>query len=466
MQSMPPTIDSAFTRNRRALFLLLALPGLILALLATWHIHASNAPPAVAAEPSNHDESAGTDVPAASEVRVDVVKPAPHGLGRKTVQPGTLHSFEYADLFAKTSGYLGQQNVDIGDRVKRGQVLAVIDVPELKADVEEAQAAVFRAKSAVAQTEARLLTQRAEANAAVATIKQVEAEVIKARAQVVYRKSEFDRIKGLVLSQSVEKKLEDEKRDAYESAEAALLAAHASVDNAHAQADAAQARVKQAEADIEHAKAEVQVATAQLARAQVLFDYTRITSPYDGVITARNFHRGAFILSADQGGLKPLLTVARTDLMRDVVQVPDTDVPYVNVGDKAVMEIDALPGKQFVGQVSRMASSEDPLQKTMRVEVDLPNPDGVLREGMYGRASIELEQPSDALSIPSSALVEKGDNQQGKLYVVRNGKAKLLNVALGQDDGRHMEIIKGLSPQDDVVVSYRGVIEDGSPVTV
>ncbi len=222
----------------------------------------------------------------------------------------------------------------------------------------------------------------------------------------------------------------------------------------------------QAEADIEHAKAEVQVAAAVLAKAKVLWNYTKIESPYDGVITLRKFHRGAFILSADDGGTMPLLTVVRTDQMRVIVQVPDLDVPYVNVGDRATIDIDALPGKSFVGTVSRIANAEDPRQKTMRVEVDLPNPDGLLREGMYGGATIELESPSNALTVPSSALVEKGDNQNGKLYVVRDGKAHLLSVTIGQDDGRRMEIVRGLSPQDEVVAGFRGAIGEGVPVTV
>ncbi len=459
------TYETATWFTPRGLAVAVAVPCLIVAALLAWRMKAdTSAAPAHPIE--RHDEPSAEASASGNEAHVDVVTPDPHGLGRKTVMPGTVHAFEYADLYAKTSGYLGEQSVDIGDRVKRGQVLARIDVPELKADVDEAQASLTRAKSAQAQTEARLLTQRAEAKASLALIELAKADVVKCQAQVDYRGSEYDRIKSLVLSQSVEKKLEDEQKNAYEAAQAALLAARASVDNAQAQAEAAQARVTQAEADVEHAKAEVEVANAVLEKAQVLWDYTEIKSPYDGVITARNFHRGAFILSADQGGTVPLLTVARTNLMRDVIQVSDEDVPYVNPGDKATIEIDALPGKKFVAEVSRMANAEDPRQKTMRVEVDLPNDDGLLREGMYGDATIELEPPSDALTVPSSALVEKADSQHGKIFVVRDHKAQLLSVILGQDDGRRVEILKGLDPKDQVVFSYRGTIEDGSPVIV
>ena len=250
----------------RGLAMIAAVPCLILIAFLGWRMKGGT--PAAAAPATQRHAETPTESPAAiSELHVDVVTPNPHGLGRKTVQPGTVHAFEYAELYAKTSGYLGEQNVDIGDRVKRGQVLARIEVPELKAGVDEAQASLARANGAqVRRPKPALLTQRAEAKAALATVKQAEAEVVRAKAQVVYRKSQYGRIKELVASQSVEKKLEDEQHEAYESSEATLLSAHAAVENAKAQADAAQARVTQAEADIEHAKAEVQVAAAVLRR--------------------------------------------------------------------------------------------------------------------------------------------------------------------------------------------------------
>src|SRR5581483_5395262 len=116
--------------------------------------------------------------------------------------------------------------------------------------------------------------------------------------------------------------------------------------------------------------------------------YSKIVSPYNGVITARNFHVGDFIRAADQGASRPLLDVAKTDLMRVVVQIPDKDVPFAGPGDTAVVEIDALPGKKFNGKVSRIANAEDSQTRTMRTEIDLANADGILREGMYGRATV------------------------------------------------------------------------------
>ncbi len=399
-------------------------------------------------------------------VSVEVAKPAQQGLGRKTTQPGSLHAFQYAELYAKTSGYLGEQNVDIGDRVKRGQVLAVISVPELESDVQEAAAALARAKSVVAQMNSRVLTSQAEASAATATVKQMEADVVRSKAQRVYREKELHRMEELFSLKSIDRRLVDEKQDATEAARAAELAAHAAVEKSKAEADAAAARIAQAKADVQHAEADVQVAAAVLAKQKVLLDYTTIESPYDGVVTLRKFHPGSFIRAADQGGDVPVLTVARTDVVRVVVQVPDRDVPFTNVGDEATVEIDALPGTTFSGKVSRVADAENPQTRTMRVEIDLPNDKDLLREGMYGRATIQLAPPSTALTIPASALVGKTTDAAGKVYIVRDGKAALVPIEIGQDDGLQMEVIRGLKPTDEVVIHYRGTIGDGRPVRV
>ena len=400
------------------------------------------------------------------QVKVDVAKPQPHGLGRTATIPGDVHVFESAELYSKVSGYLAKQNVDIGDRVKRGQLLAVIDVPEATTDVEEAAASLERAKSVVVQNEAKLVTARAEAEAAVAQIAQMEAEVHRAVAQQKLRTKEYMRIKSLSDLHAIEEQIVDEKEDAKEVATAAVGAAEAAVLSSRAESTAANARVGQAQADVLHAKADVKVSEAKLDKAKVLLDYTNISSPYDGVITLRSFHRGDFISARSQGAAVPLLTVARTDLMRVVVQLPDLEVPYADVGDKATVEIDALPGKKFIGKISRTADAEDRKQKTMRVEIDLPNPGNKLREGMYGTVTLDLQPPSDAMTIPSGTLVGKATDGTGKVYVVRNGAAHLVTVKLGQDNGLRMEVLAGLNPDDDVVISHTGAIGEGTPVTV
>src|SRR5262249_55931515 len=147
-------------------------------------------------------------------------------------------------------------------------------------------------------------------------------------------------------------------------------------------------------------------------------------SPYDGVVIFRGegVHKGAFVRSADEGMGEPMLTVAWDDSMRTVIPVPDRDVPFVNLGDPAIVRIDALAGREFKGVVSRIAESEDVNDRTMRVEVDLSNPDHVLRDGMYGRAEIILEAATKNLTIPSQAILDRDSEGKGTILVVRDGK--------------------------------------------
>jgi RND family efflux transporter MFP subunit len=206
------------------------------------------------------------------------------------------------------------------------------------------------------------------------------------------------------------------------------------------------------------------VAEARLDTAKVNRDYARIVAPFDGVVTHRSFHPGAFIRAASEGGQTPLLSVKRIDLMRVVVQVPDRDVVLTNAGDPAVVNVDALGGRAFLGTVARIAESEDPATRTMRVEIDLPNPEGLLREGMYGRASITLESDSPNLTVPATCVVDHSGSNQGTVYVVREGTVRRTKVALGADNGSFVEILSGLDPADAVVVRASAPLEDGSPV--
>jgi RND family efflux transporter MFP subunit len=271
----------------------------------------------------------------------------------------------------------------------------------------------------------------------------------------------------------------DEQEDYYQSALEAENSAKLNVNTAREKAGAAHAKVDQALADLDEAKAEVSVAQAERDKSKVLLDYTVIRSPFTGVVTKRNFHPGKdgrpgdFIKAADQGGTVPLLAVERTDLMRVVIQVPDRDVPYVSLGDPAVIEIDALPGVEYKTRdgktvaVSRWADAEDPTTRTMRTEVDVPNPDGKLRHGMYGRATLILSEGTpNALRVPSAALVGKSDGGRGAVRVVRDGAVHLVPVRYATDNGLEVEVVSGLAPTDSVIVRATGPVEEGTPVAV
>ncbi len=403
-------------------------------------------------------------------VKVEVAKPKRGGLLRTTSQPGSVHAFESAELFAKVSGYLKIQNVDIGDRVKKDQVLAVIDAPELIREVEKEEATVAQSEAQLKQAQASLSTAIALHKASIAVVTQREAEVKRSIAMLDFRKKMYTRIKELAEDKAIDERLVDEKFQQQDSAEAAHDAAEAAVLTSRADVAAAEAKIKQAEADIVAAEAKIALSKASLAKAKVFEDYLTIRSPYDGVITLRAFHLGDFINEASLGAKQqPVLSVDRTDLMRIVVEVPDRDVPFVDRGDTTVISIDALPGMAFKFPVSRFANSEDPSTRTMRTEVDVPNPKNLLRNGMYGQVTILLQangSAQDALVIPASCLVGDTINGKGHVFVVRQKKAQRVAVQVGADDGINIEVVTGVKFDDEVVCHPSASVDEGVTVSV
>jgi HlyD family secretion protein len=401
--------------------------------------------------------------PNKAALRVKVVHPHKGGMVRTTTQPGTLHAFQYADLYAKASGFLRAQVVDIGDTVEKGQVLAEVYDPERQQQVELTAAEVERAKAVVQQALARKTAAEAAVAAAEAEIDVRKTEVSRTEAIRRFREKEYIRYVELARRNAVDQRVADEKQEDFEAAKADEQRARAAVKAAEADLAKAVAQVVTAEADIRHARAEQRVAEARLAQAQILVQYTRITSPYTGVVTQRNFHDGDFIREAIRGDEQPILQVTRTDLMRVIIYVPDRDTPLLDRGDEAVVRIDALGGEEFKGKVTRFSEIELATNRTMRTEVDLPNPTGRLRQGMYGPVSILLEPPTDFLTIPSKALHEV-ESGAGSVYVADDDRARKRPIRIGRDDGIRVEVMSGLSTDDLVIVSYTGSIEDGEPI--
>jgi RND family efflux transporter MFP subunit len=361
---------------------------------------------------------------------------------------------------------LKKQPVDIGTRVKEGDVLAEIEAPELVKALEQAKSKVIQANAQVLQSKSRVKTAEAEHEAAEALIAQNEADLEHANATYDYRVKAYNRTYDLFKKNAIDERLVDEKLDQREAALANKHSAAASILTAKAQASAAAAKIDQAKADLAEAEASVKVAESEVEKAQVFVDYLKITSPYDGVITRRTFFRGDFIRSADQGGAEPMLSVDRTDKMRVVIKIPDRDVPYTNVGDPAIVRIDALGEEDLKGTVARMANSEDPDTRTMRTEVDLPNDDGRLRDGMYGSVTVILDKNAKALTVPSGALIGESTRGKATLYVVEDGKAHRRAVRVGIDNGLETEVLSGLNADAQVVTRPPGGLSDGAPVDV
>jgi HlyD family secretion protein len=377
-----------------------------------------------------------------------------------------VHAFESVQLYAGVSGYLKSLKVDIGDRVKKGQVLAQVDVPELEKQVQRYGAVVEQAGARVGQMEARAESARAEWEAAKAAVPRAEAVLKSKQAELRYRQQQLQRMRDLAASKSIEDRIVDEYTSHRDAVREAEIAAQEAVTSAKETVKAMAAKIKAADADVAEAKAEVKVAQAELEKAQVLVHFATVVAPFDGVITQRNFFPADYVRAANEGGAHvPLLTVQRTDLMRVIVQIADRDVPYCDAGDSATIEINALPGQKFPGKVSRVSRSEDPDTRLMHAEIDLPNPTGKICNGMYGLATVYLEK-SDFLTVPSSCLVGKAQDGKGNVYVVRKGRAYLTPVVLGPDNGLEVAIQSGITPNDQVILHPPASLGNDTPVVI
>jgi HlyD family secretion protein len=442
---------------------------LIVALLVGGHhflVHNGTPTKAEAQENSEPQGEPGEgDNAAPTTIAVEVLHPSKGKMERTTTQPGTVQAFESVQLYSAVPGYLQKQTVDIGDRVKKGQLLIKVDVPELEKQILRINSQIDQARARVKQMEARIATAEAEKKAAEASVFQAEATTKSCEAALRFREQQLQRMKDLFALKSIDERLVDEKTEQRDAALEAERSAQASILTARAQVTATEAKIAQARADVLEAEAQVQVAQADLAKAQVLVAYSTIEAPFDGVITQRSQFVGDFVRAAtDSGGRVPLLTVQRTDKFRVVVQIPDRDVPYADPGDDAVVEIDALPFKKFPAKISRVAASEDPDTRLMRVELDVENPKGRLRNGMYGRVTICLDKALNQISIPSCCLVGRAQDGKANVYTVQNGRAHLTRIEIGTDTGLQVAVLSGLRRADEVIQHPTSDIQEGALV--
>jgi RND family efflux transporter MFP subunit len=358
-------------------------------------------------------------------IKVRVVKPTPGGLERTTTQPGTVRPYEQQQVYAAISGYVKEVGVDIGDHVKKGQVLAVIDAPVLVTEMEQAAAALQLAKGQVEEAAARVVAAEAEFRAAQAKEQQVRA--------------------------------------ARQAAQATAIEAT----TAQSDVTVKESKIRQARATLTIAQAGTKMAQAALDKARLQVGFTRLLSSYNGVVTRRTVNIGDYIQPGEPGRRVPLLTVQRADLVRVVVQIPDRDVPITEPGASVEIKFDALPGQQFSAKVSRIGFAEDEATRTMPVEIDVPNPKGQVRPGMFGTVAVHLGKGrSDALRVPGECVYGRPTPSEGWLYVVRDGKAHRTRVRTGQWRGGKVEILAGLKPSDRVVINPEDLTGDVVPVKV
>lgn len=321
--------------------------------------------------------------------------------------PATVQAFDQTPVYARTSGYLKARYVDIGDRVHKGQLLAIIDDPQT-------DQALMQAKATVAQYKAQLA--QAQANA-------VLSKVTNDRWQTLQKQ-------GVVAQQDADTKL--------------------------AQAGADAANVAAAQANIAAGEANVRSLTEQAS-------FARVVAPFNGIILSRSIDVGSLISSGSQNSVTQMFTIGEAETIRVFASVPQASAVGLVKGYVAKVTFRELPGKIYTGTVARTSQSIDPSTRTLLVEVDLKN-DGRILPGMYATVIFDLPRGGSApVLLPANALVIRTSGPQA-VVVDSNNVAHFRSIVLGRDLGTVMEIVGGLKAGDVVVLSPGDAVTDGAKV--
>jgi len=407
----------------------------------------------------NQDTEKGAPV-----AQVVASKPQRKTLTLTTTQPGRIEAFEETPLYAKTAGYVDEVLVDIGDVVRKDQTLLKLSIPELLDDVEQKEALIAQAEAEVKQAESAVVAAQAAVETAQSKIKETEAGISRAEAEHERWKSEHARIKELAATGSVTKKLEEETYSQLRSAEAATREVVAKAESARTGSYEAQANVGKAQADRGAAKARLRVARADLAHAKTMLAYTQIKAPYDGTVTRRDVDTGHFVQPASGGSGMPMMVVARTETVRIFVNIPEMEAPYVDLGDLAKIRVQALTANEFDAKVVRSSWSLQESNRSLRAEIDVANPKGVMRPGMYAMATIRLAESSDALVVPATAILR--DSGGTACMIVNDGKIVRRPVELGLRSGGEIEILSGIDESQMIILKQPETLKPGQSVGV
>jgi len=375
------------------------------------------------------------------EPSVSLVKPEKRDIRREVGQPGYVFAYEQTSLYPKVAGYIERWMVDIGDPTKKGQLLARIYVPELHARLKEK-------KADVALDEVRVRLAQKSVDVAQEQVHVALADIDKYKADVERWQSEVPRLS----SAKVEGRLVVNEQILAES-QRQLELARASLASAQAREKARAVELSKAKVDVEAAHAQVAVDKAAEEHLAALVSYTLMHAPYDGIVVIRNANTGDYVEprygteSPPIGGVAseapargtPIYVVARTDLVRVYVDVPEMEANYVDRGTKARVRIQSLNDAEIEGTVSRTSWALNVQSRTLRAEIDLPNKDARMRPGMYAYGMIEIER-RNVFALPQDAVIEIGN--QNTIYLHDNGKAMRTPVQIGIGDGKYVEVFR------------------------
>jgi len=382
---------------------------------------------------------------------VTLTHPAKRDILRVVGQPAFVNAYEQTSVFPKLTGFIEKWNVDIGDKVKKDQVLATLFIPELVEEHRLKKAKVELDRVLVDQSRKMVDAADGTLRAAVARVGQARADVGKFEAEVVRWQSEVKRLTGLVEQRVVDKQILDESTRQLRSNEAARDAALSAVLVAEAQRVARDADLAKAKVDVQAAEAQVKVSDADEKRVSALVGYIELKSPFDGIVVLRNANRGDFTqgVSGDQTANKyspqqssqnaaPVFAVARTDVVRVFVDVPEQDANYVSTGTPAEVRLEAFNDLILPSKVARTSWALNLQTRTLRAEIDLENIDAKLLPGMYAYGYVKIRR-NGVLAIPATCVTKRGEDRV--VFLNQNGKARQARVRLGPSDGTWVELV-------------------------
>lgn len=338
--------------------------------------------------------------------------------------PGDTLALAETPIYARADGYLKKRSVDIGDRVKQGQLLAEIETPELDAQISQARATLQQSRAALQQLKASLLA--AEGHSKLASIT-------------------AGRWKRLVDQGVVSRQDFDEKEAEAESSKAAVLAA---------------------QENVSAAGSAIAANDANLHRLEELKSFDKLLAPFDGVITWRNVQAetGSLISAGNTGGAtREIVRVAQLDTLRVFVHVPQTYAPAMHPGQTGEMTVDEFPGRTFHGKVARTTNAVDAATRTLLAVLLVPNPTGELLPGMFAKVRFTLPHAMKALLLPADALMVQSSGPQVAV-VDSDRKVHFRKVTLGRDYGAEVEVNSGLEAGELVVLNPNDAIREGVTV--
>lgn len=356
-------------------------------------------------------------------ITVGVVRAEMRPLSNHLTVSSELVPFQEIDVYAKEAGYVRDLNVDYGTHVRKGQVMAVLEIPELEAQLEEDQA----------------------------TIKARTDEVTRAQHQVSRDKAQHDVVHL------------EYKRLAGVSESQPGLVAQQEVDDAQGKDLAAESTLEAAQGALEAAQSEVAVSKARLVHDQALYDYAKITAPFDGVVTQRYANLGALMQAGTSSTqATPLVRLSEEDKYRLVIPVPEPDVRFIRIGDPVAVRVPAL-NRTFTGRVARFSVDVNDETRTMHTEVDVPNPNYSIMPGVYAEADLTFNETPKAIAVPVQAVDHEGP-ATNVMVVTEGGRLEVRPVQVGVQTANYAQVVSGLNAGDEVVVSDRGGLKAGDHV--